>query len=66
MSKLMVQSDSLKKRQHAAQRLEEEIVAFLLQFDPARDLKISDAKTIAGYARNRSFDLFEEAMYEPD
>ena len=56
----MAHEEFLKRRQDAGRKLEEEMVTFLLQFDPARDLKISDAKQIAQYARNRAFDLFEE------
>lgn len=51
----------LRKRQEAGQAVEKQMVEFLMQFNPARELKVCDVQFIAGRARRLAFDLFSEA-----
>ncbi len=54
-------NSALKYRQEAGEQVEKDMLAFLLQFVPAKELKIVDVQCIANYARNRAFALFTEA-----
>ena len=49
---------TLEQRQKAGQEVESQMIGFLLQFDPAADLSISDVKCIARYARQIAFEMF--------
>lgn len=51
-------TDNLKQRQAAGEEVERQMIEFLIQFDPARDMKVSDVKTIANYARGLAFNYF--------
>lgn len=44
----------------AAEALEDKLVGFLLQFEPAQELRICDVKTIARYAKQIAFSEFLE------
>lgn len=48
----------LKDRQAACAKVEKRMLDFLLQFHPADDLKLGDAKSIAMFAREIAFDEF--------
>lgn len=48
----------LKLRQEAGQRVELRMLKFLTNFSPADELKVSDIKSIAMFARTISFDEF--------
>lgn len=54
-------ADTLKQRQEAGQEVERQLLAFLLQFAPAHELKVGDVKQIAGHARRLAFDIFSES-----
>jgi hypothetical protein len=50
--------DDLKAKQEAGAAVERSMIDFLLQFQPARELKICDAQLIADHARRLAFDHF--------
>lgn len=52
--------DTLKQRQEAGAVLEHQMIAFLMQFDPARELKVCDVRLIASHARSLAFDCFSK------
>lgn len=54
--------NDLKLRQDAGARVEEKMLQFLVQYDPARTLTIADAKVIAMAARSTAFDEFSAVM----
>lgn len=54
----MNSDDDLKAKQAAGAVVEKAMLDFLMQFQPARELKICDAQTIANYARRVAFDNF--------
>lgn len=54
--------DRLAKRQKAGEEVERRILAFLMQFTPARELRVSDVQEIALLARKVSFDEFSSAI----
>lgn len=51
-------SDDLKRRQEAGQRVEKQMLDLLVSMPAAGNLKLDDAKHIAGMARRISFDEF--------
>lgn len=53
-------ADDLKQRQEAGEEVERKMVDFLMQFDPAGELKVSDVKVIALHARSLAFGLFSD------
>lgn len=53
-------ADKLKAMQEAGQQVEKDMVSFLLQYAPARELKVEDVLLIAGRARRLAFDQFAE------
>lgn len=48
----------IQSSQVAGQRVEEKMITFLMGYAPAQDLRLSDAKTIASFARNFAFNEF--------
>jgi hypothetical protein len=48
----------LKRRQQAGEEVERKMAQFLLQYDPARELKIADVHQIATSARIYAFESF--------
>lgn len=52
--------DDLKRRQDAGAEVEKRMLSFLMQFTPAGELKVGDAKQIAFAARNFSFEEFSK------
>jgi len=54
--------DTLKKRQTAAEQVEETMLAFLMDFVPCRDLTVGEVKIIASRARALAFDKFSDAV----
>lgn len=50
--------DTLEQWQAAGGAVEKEMMAFLLQFAPASEIKICDAQCIARFARKIAFDQF--------
>jgi hypothetical protein len=50
----------LTARQLAGERVERAMLEFLMQFIPARELKVSDVQTIAAMARSKAFEAFSE------
>jgi hypothetical protein len=52
----MSPQEILKRRQEIGDDVEHKMIEFLMQYGPARDLKISDAKEIARTARAYAFD----------
>lgn len=53
-------ADDLKQRQEAGEQVERQMINFLMQFDPAGELKVSDIKVIANRARSLAFGLFSD------
>lgn len=56
--------DDLKRRQEAGEQVEDDMLDFLMQFTPAGELRLCDAKQIAAFARTRAFELFSQAATE--
>ena len=50
----------MKERQEAGKKVENNMLAFLMRFAPAGELKLSDARQIAFKARSLAFDHFDE------
>lgn len=48
----------LKARQEAGAAVEKKMLEFLVEFEPAGNLKLSDAKCIARFARTYAFEAF--------
>lgn len=49
----------LKARQEASEKVEREMLDFLMQFSPAGELRLADARTIAFKARASAFNHFD-------
>jgi hypothetical protein len=56
--------DLLKERKEAGQEVERRMTAFLMEFTPARELKICDVQQIAGFARRVAVDVFSEVHWQ--
>lgn len=54
-------SEDLKRRQQAGERVEKDMIAFMIQFHPTHELRVSDLIAIASHARRLAFDHFSEA-----
>jgi hypothetical protein len=54
--------DNLVKRQEAAAQVERRMMEFLIQYHPARELRLADACTIAAEARHIAFDMFSSEV----
>ncbi len=52
--------DDLRARQEAGQRLEKKLLDFIVDFHACENLKLQDAKFIAGMARRIAFDEFSQ------
>lgn len=50
--------NDLKQKQEAGQTVEIKMLEFLLQFEPARELRVCDVKMIADHARQVAFNSF--------
>jgi hypothetical protein len=57
--------DDLKFRQSASAVVERKMIEFLLNFVPAGELTITDAKTIARFATTIAFDAFNPEQPQP-
>lgn len=55
-----MKDETLKLRQQAGEKVERQMLEFLMQFSPAGELKLSDAKVIAFHARSLAFENFSE------
>lgn len=55
----MAQGD-LEKRQAAGIEVERKMLDFLMQYGPARELKVVDVQQIAYHARQYAFDSFAD------
>lgn len=51
-------NDDLKRRQEAGAAVEEQMIKFLMQWQPVRDLRIGDVWQIASAARTYAFEAF--------
>lgn len=51
---------TLISKQEAGAEVERRMIAFLMQFIPAEELKLADIKQIASQARRAAFDCFLE------
>lgn len=49
----------LERRQKAGQRVEDEMLKYLLHYYPVYELKVNDILSIAGHARALAFDAFD-------
>lgn len=58
-------NNDLKFRQEACNKIEQDMVQFLLQYNPASELKVSDIKMIAARARYVAFDAFDPLFTSP-
>lgn len=54
--------NDLERRQTAGEKMESEVLDFLLDFNPCRKLTVGDVKTIAAVARRIAFDRFSEGL----
>lgn len=53
-------SKTLKQRQEAGERVEKEMLEFMLQYTPAQELQVRNILDIAFRARGVAFDAFSE------
>ena len=49
----------LKRRQECGQKVEKEMLDFLIQYTPCRSLSVGDVQTIASHARHAAFNAWE-------
>lgn len=56
---------TLEQRQKAGTEVEERVLAFLIQFSPAENLRVCDVAQIAHAARRIAFDAFSEKEHQP-
>lgn len=60
MTDISRERDLLKRKQNAAQKAHDRMLEALMGFAPTQDLRVSDVKFIADYARTIAFDAIKE------